>query len=301
MVYNLSISRAKGDQTMIAGRRLCEAKSSISLLARACYRIKRFFAPITGEPKIKARVIDKLSKIAPTALIALYLCASIPLFGASAAEKAFNQGLNAYIRDDFQGAIRHFTQAIKIDPNNAIVYNSRGKAYKNLGDTSKAIADYAQAIKIDPNYANAYNNRGNVYANLGDISRAIADHNQAIKINPDYALAYYNRGLAYYNLGDYNKAIVDYAQAIKINPDYAFAYYNRGLAYYRLGDHNKAIADCNQAIKINPDYANAYNNRGLAYYNLGDLKNAAKDARNACDLGFCDLLKYMGENKLLRD
>ncbi|MDR0665187.1 MAG: tetratricopeptide repeat protein [Helicobacteraceae bacterium] len=204
---------------MIAGRRLCEAKSSIPLLDRVCDNIKRFsfvdqtpqkfFAPIA-----RAFFIDKLSKIAPIALIAL--SASIPLFGASAAEEAFNQGVSAYNHGAFEEAIKHYDQAIKIDPNYAIAYDNRGNARANLGDISRAIADHAQAIKIDPNLASAYDNRGNAYANLGDLSRAIADHNQAIKIDPNYADAYNNRGVAYVNLGDLKSATKDARKACEL-------------------------------------------------------------------------------------
>ncbi|MDR0665620.1 MAG: tetratricopeptide repeat protein [Helicobacteraceae bacterium] len=201
-----------------------------------------------------------------------------------------------YALNDYKKAIADFSQAIKIDPNVAYVYNNRGNAYANLGFYSASIVDYSQAINISPSDAKIYNNRGYVYQTLNDYKKAIANYNQALGIDPNYAEAYNNRGLANYSLGAYSKAIADFNQAININPYIADAYNNRGNAYNDLGYRNKAIADYNQAITINPNLPYLYNNRGDAYYNMGDYKAAAKDARKACELGSCDLLRQIEKN-----
>ena len=194
----------------------------------------------------------------------------------------FQRALAYKNQGKYPEAIADYTQAIKINPNDALAYNNRGLAYQNQEKYPEAIADYTQAIKLNPNLALAYNNRGIAYSNQGKLDDAIADYNQAIKINPNDAEAYYNRGIAYDNQGKFLKAIADYNQAIKINPNLAYAYYNRGLAYYKQGKIEQAIADFTQAIKINPNYAAAYNNRGLAYQNQGNnLPKAITDYTQA--------------------
>ena len=45
--------------------------------------------------------------------------------------------------------------------------------------------DYDQAIKLNPNHADAYYSRGYVNYNLGYQEEAIADFDQAIKLNPN--------------------------------------------------------------------------------------------------------------------
>ena len=132
-------------------------------------------------------------------------------------------------------------------------------------DFEGAITDYSQAIRLKPDFAEAYNSRGKVKAFLGDIQGALADYNQAIRLKPDYAQAYYNRGNAKDDLGDKQGAIADYNQAISLKPDYAQAYFNRGIVKFALGDREGALADYNQAIRLKPDYAQAYFNQGEAY------------------------------------
>ena len=155
----------------------------------------------------------------------------------STAEEFFERGLEKQDKEDYQGAIADYGQAIQLKPDYAVAYYNRGVTRRKLGDHKGAIADYNQAIKIKPDYALAYNNRGIARSDLGDYKGAIADYDQAIKLKPDYALAYNNRGIARSDLGDHKGAIADYDQAIQLRPDYALAYYNRGVARRKLGDH----------------------------------------------------------------
>jgi tetratricopeptide (TPR) repeat protein len=152
-------------------------------------------------------------------------------------------------------------------PQTAEDYQARESEYLNTIDYDRAIKDFTQAINLNPNDAEAYNNRGNVYSNRDhdyaekgdDFFRAIADYNQAIHLNPNYAEAYNNRGKTFANnkryggmfiLGFTDLAIADYTQAISLNPNYAEAYKNRGDAYVFQSDYDKAIADYETALQL---------------------------------------------------
>jgi tetratricopeptide (TPR) repeat protein len=204
-----------------------------------------------------------------------------PTGGGLKADDYLALGLEKENKEDKRGAIVAYTEAIKIDPNNAVAYNYRGNLRFDLGDKQGAIQDYNQAIKINPNYDEAYNNRGWAKSALGDKQGAIQDYNQAIQINPNYDYNYSFRGVAKYELGDKQGAIQDYNQAIQINPNNANTYYFRGNAKSDLGDKQAAIQDYNQAIQINPNNANTYYFRGNAKYELGDKQAAIQDYNQA--------------------
>ena len=229
----------------------------------------------------------------------------------------FYIGLTSYKEGKYEEAIKHYDQAIDINPQFAEAYNNRGitkdrlgrheeaiedynevirinpqfaEAYYNRGTTKdllgrheEAIADYDQAIRINP-HAQAYYNRGNAKDKLGKHEEAIADYDEAIRINPQYAQAYCNRGTVKLALGQHDDAIADYDQAIRINPRFAKAYYNRGIAKGMLGRYEEAIADFNEAIRINPQYAEAYCNRGNAYKEIGAYEKARTDLQRALEL-----------------
>jgi tetratricopeptide (TPR) repeat protein/predicted small secreted protein len=184
----------------------------------------------------------------------------------------------------YEQAIADFTEAIRLDPDNAVAYRERGVVYALRGDTDKAIADLNQAIGLNPQYAFAYYNRGQQYADKKNYDRAIADYNQVIRLDPNFVIAYNNRGDVYRNKGDYDRAIADFNQAIRLDPNFVIAYNNRGLAYYNKRDYDRAIADYNQAIQLDPHYINSYINRGAAYYMKGDYTRARADYTRALQI-----------------
>ena len=169
-------------------------------------------------------------------------------------------------------------------------------------DPQKAIEYLNNVIKLQPNYANAYSSRGNAYADLGQYQRAIEDYNQAIRLQPDYAYAYINRGDAYYGLGQYRRAIKDCNEAIRLKPDNALAYSNRGKAYAKSGHYQRAIEDFNEAIRLHPDDVNAYNNRGFAYLLQGNNNLGCRDAQKTCEMGLCMVLEWAkGKGQCLQE
>jgi tetratricopeptide (TPR) repeat protein len=141
---------------------------------------------------------------------------------------------------DYDRAIAYYSEAIRLDPKNAIVFASRGFAYQKKGDYDRAITDYSEAIQLNPTYALVFNNRGNAYQNKGDYDRAIADYSEAIRPDPKNAIAFNNRGNAYgkkgWTTGDYDRAVADYSEAIRLDPQYASAFCNRGRTKLSIKD-----------------------------------------------------------------
>ena len=96
----------------------------------------------------------------------------------------------------FKKAVKDFTHAIRLDPNQATTYVNRSIAHIRLKDYSSAIEDCDRAIAINPNYPDAYNNRGRAYLGQNELGHAIEEYCHAIELNPNYAHAYFNRGVA---------------------------------------------------------------------------------------------------------
>jgi tetratricopeptide (TPR) repeat protein len=179
-----------------------------------------------------------------------------------AALSAFDRGANYYDQEDYETAIKEFTEVINRYSAFLDAYLYRGRAHHNKEDYDKAIADYSQVIRIDPNNSDAYFLRGNIYYfEKYDYDKAIVDYSQVIRLKPNNAPnSYFRRAYSYAQKGDYDKAIADYSQAIRLNPNNATAYNNRGVSYKNKGDYDKAIADYEAALRIDPNYTTAKNN-----------------------------------------
>ena len=181
-------------------------------------------------------------------------------------------------------------------------YHEQGNAYYKLGDYEGAIENFSQALRLNPNDAKAYVNRGNaryeIAQHSGDPDReyrgAISDFNQALILNPDEAEAYVSRGFVRYVIAqysrdpdkDYKAAIKDFNEALRLNPNDAKAYVKRGIIHYKLAqysrdpdkEYNAAISDFNQALRLNPQEAEAYVKRGIIRYELAQYSgNSSTD------------------------
>jgi len=176
---------------------------------------------------------------------------------------------------NYDRAIVNLSEAIRLNPNGALAFYSRGLAYGKKGDYDRAIADYDEAIRFDASDSLAFINRGLAYERKGETDLAIADYNEAIRLDPNDALALNSRGIAYGMKGDYDRAIADFNKSILLDPKRAVAFGNRGLAYGRKGDYDRAIADFNEAIQLNPNDARAFCNRGTAKLKINDESGEA--------------------------
>jgi tetratricopeptide (TPR) repeat protein len=114
----------------------------------------------------------------------------------------------------------------------------------------KAIEYLNIAIRLKPDYADAYCSRGFAYNDLGQYQSAIKDFNKAIRLQPDDAIVYCNRGKAYAKLGHNQLAIKDFNEAIRLQPDYVIAYNNRGFAYLLQGNKELGCPDAQKACTM---------------------------------------------------
>jgi tetratricopeptide (TPR) repeat protein len=90
-------------------------------------------------------------KLLFTAFLATVL--AVTCVQAQEVKPLVGQGMKNCEKGRFDQAIADFTQAIKLKPNDATLYDLRGVAYYAKGDNEKALADHEQAIKLDPKYA----------------------------------------------------------------------------------------------------------------------------------------------------
>ena len=148
---------------------------------------------------------------------------------------------NLYYRHgDVIEAQKFWDESLKLNPNQANVYNNIGWLYMKKGDFENAIAQFRKALKADPELPNVHSNIGHALMILGRPEEAITDLTKELQISPKSDFANFLLGQVYMQLKEYQKAQQYYETAIKITPEYTSAYYGLSTACARLGDHNKA-------------------------------------------------------------
>ena len=173
------------------------------------------------------------------------------------------------------------------------------EAYRK-DDYPKAIANYEEAIRLDPDNVLLYYRRGN--ANLGQeqYGEAIDDYSEAIRLNSDFSDAYYWRGRVKHLLERYDEAIEDYSEAIRLNSDFSDAYHWRGRVKHLLERYDEAIEDHDEAIRLDANNLHAYCYRAKAKMKTEKLTSAQTDLQLALLLaektGDAALIKEINED-----
>jgi tetratricopeptide (TPR) repeat protein len=176
-------------------------------------------------------------------------------------------------------AVSHFSERIRLNPNDAFAYAARGRAWREEGELERALKDLNAAIRLEPKNALWYGNRGLVYDELDESDNALDDFDDAIRLDPKDAQHFNGRGMVYKADRKYDKAIADYTDALRIDPKLTDVYFNRANAHKAKGDYDLAIRDYTEAIKLDPETTDAYFNRANARKAKRDYAAAVRDLK----------------------
>ncbi len=150
---------------------------------------------------------------------------------------------------EWDEAVSDFSQALKLDPENALALARRGSAKSAKRDWDGALADFDKAIELKPDYR-AYNGRSLVRVHKGDPVRALEDINKSIALDSRSAVSFRLRGSIYRMNGDDDRALADYNRALKLDQKFGLAWRARGFLNYDRRDYTNALSDFRMAIQI---------------------------------------------------
>lgn len=92
---------------------------------------------------------------------------------------------SAYSEQNYQEAVQLYTEAIQLNPKNALFHAKRGQAYLKLVKPNACIRDCDRALELNSDSAAAYKFRGRAHRLLGKWEQAANDLRQACKLDYD--------------------------------------------------------------------------------------------------------------------
>ncbi|XP_051846568.1 small glutamine-rich tetratricopeptide repeat-containing protein beta-like [Antechinus flavipes] len=101
------------------------------------------------------------------------------------ADQLKDEGNNHMKEENYGAAVDCYTQAIELDPNNAVYYCNRAAAQSKLGHYSDAIKDCERAIEIDSKYSKAYGRMGLALTAMNKYEEAITSYQKALDLDPE--------------------------------------------------------------------------------------------------------------------
>ena len=110
-------------------------------------------------------------------------------YATSLAAALQQRGFAAANERRFPEAITDFTEALKVNPRDAGIYERRAVVEMKMKDLDKALADYSEAIKLRTHEVRYFLYRGYIFESKGDWKNAMADTEKALKIDKKNAEA----------------------------------------------------------------------------------------------------------------
>ena len=177
---------------------------------------------------------------------------SEPLGGSALAAR----GATALQAQDYEGAIKVFTQAMALEPRSAEYVYDRGVAHYQRGEDDLALSDFDAALKLDPGDGLVLMARAELRLLHGREADAKADFEAALKSGGDRKAFLRRQADAYRDNGRWALAIADYDIWLKTYPSDRSANEVRGarcLARAEAGQEPEAtLKECEAALALAP-------------------------------------------------
>ncbi|MFH0997709.1 MAG: tetratricopeptide repeat protein [Pseudomonadota bacterium] len=157
----------------------------------------------------------------------------------------------------WENSITLFKHAMTSTSENFVAHHNLGFSLAQKGNYNEAIVHYYQAIRIFPGFCDPYNNLGFISYKQGNFQEGILHYQNAIACNPNSASSYYMLANLYFELKQIDKTITNYAKALQIRPDFVEAMTNLGIALALTGRFDESLALFKEAIRIDPGFADA--------------------------------------------
>jgi tetratricopeptide (TPR) repeat protein len=158
--------------------------------------------------------------------------------------------------EDIEKAEQLITQALHMQPDNALAHFAAGRLHRGLGRLVEAAQEQKVAFRLNPNDANVNNELAVVLNFLGRPLESLAYNEQAIRLNPldpFRSTMLWAKGYSYLILGRFKEAIEALEQANSVNSKlwYVHLDWSSALAMDgRIGDARKEFAE---HLRLRPD------------------------------------------------
>ena len=201
--------------------------------------------------------------------------------------------LSKATHDALNNALKHFRQAIDVDPDYALAYAGVADAYYALSSNHlpaneampKARAAAEQALRIDDGLAEAHASLGLVKAFYEwDWAGAEGEYRRAIELNPGYASAHHWYGWYLALTGRLNEAIAEVRQASELDPLSLEINSDLGLSFFFALQYERAIEQFEKALEMDPNNVWTRFFIGWAREQKGDYAEALSEYERAARL-----------------
>ncbi|XP_069830263.1 protein O-mannosyl-transferase TMTC3 isoform X1 [Dendropsophus ebraccatus] len=212
----------------------------------------------------------------------------------------FTHAVKTFNRNwDWESEYTLFMSALKVNKNNAKLWNNVGHALENEKNYAKALRFFKQATHVQPDDIGAHMNVGRTYKNLNRSKEAeesyliakslmpqvIPGKRYAARVAPNHLNVYINlANLIRANESRLEEADQLYRQAISMRPDFKQAYISRGELLLKMNKPLEAKEAYLRALELDGMNADLWYNLAIVYIELKDPNEALRNFNQALEL-----------------
>jgi tetratricopeptide (TPR) repeat protein len=164
---------------------------------------------------------------------------------------AFENYVRGVLASNNQEKIKHFNEAVRLDPGHTLAFLQLGKAYYEAKDYEPAMNWLAKIPKNDANINEAEFYLGLSAFYAGHMERSEAAFRSLISRLP-LTEVYNNLGVTAARLGD-QRARGYFEKTVQTDPNDSDYHFNLAIALYREGHVQEAVGELKNALALNAD------------------------------------------------
>jgi tetratricopeptide (TPR) repeat protein len=224
--------------------------------------------------------------------ILLFCLLGVPGQGADTADSYYAKGLGV---NNAEVKIKHFSIALKLDPEHHLALLERASAYLRLGKMGAAVGDLETYDKQFPASPGSMVLHGKIAGREGSLDQAVTYYDQALVLDKTHNEANYRKGLHLLTMaslrsdpGLYGMATPHFLQVGEEFPFYKMAQIQAARCQEHQREYSEALEIYESLIKMESKKAVHYFQQGRLYYFSDQGENALKSLEHATRLTFQD-------------
>jgi DNA-binding winged helix-turn-helix (wHTH) protein/TolB-like protein len=189
---------------------------------------------------------------------------------------------------DAEKAIKHFEQAIALDPHYALAYSGLADSYAIRTAVPpriaipKAIAAALRAVELDDGLAEGHVSLGTIKELYEwDRTGAESEYKRAVELNPNYALAHGFYSMYLTSMGRFDEGAAEAKRAKEIDPLSPSMCIYAAWNFYHTRQYDRSIEEAQKAIDLDPNVSMAYNVMVRAFAEKKMFKQAIEVGQQA--------------------
>jgi len=191
--------------------------------------------------------------------------------------------------DDPFSALKHYKEALKIDPQDDYSLENVMFCYGRLKKKNEAIEFLNSYIDQFPYSETAWFEYGQFFFNKKNYEEAIKAFDYLLAINSGAIGIYSNKAACYEAMKEWEKAIAVYEEMLTLEYTKAFTFYKIGICFKEMKQPIHAISAFQKSLREDPQFYLSMMEQSYIYEEIGGMKEALYYAQEATSLNSSNL------------